>query len=81
LCALYYLYTVHKKPFQKKFLGCLCIRIPVFLGAVHTVTRRIPCKQNVAKYVPNPDGPISQVDFGSPHSSLKMEIANSAHHA
>jgi hypothetical protein len=47
------------------------------LGAVHTVTRRIPCKQNAAKYVPNPDGPISQVDFGSPRSSLKMEIANS----
>jgi hypothetical protein len=81
MCALYYLYTVHKKPLQKKFHSCLCIRIPIFLGAVHTVTRRIPCKRNATKYVPNPDSPISQVDFGSLHSSLKMAISNSAHHA
>jgi hypothetical protein len=81
LWALYYIYTVHKKPFQKKFHSCLCIKIPVFLGAGHIVTRRIPCKQNAAKYVPNPDGLISQVAFGSPHPSLKMAIANSTHHA
>jgi hypothetical protein len=48
----------------------------LFSLVLFTVTRRIPCKQNAAKYVPNPDGPISQVDFG-PHSSLKMAIANS----
>ncbi len=80
VCTLLFIYN-SQETVSEKFHSCLCIKIPVFLGAVHTVTRRIPCKQNAAKYVPNPDGPISQVDFGSPRSSLKMAIANSAHHA
>jgi hypothetical protein len=82
-CCVHFIIYIQltRNHFRRSSTVAFCIRIPVFLGAVHTVTRRIPCKQNAAKYVPNPDGPISQVDFGSPRSSLKMAIANSAHHA